>query len=85
MADPGPARLPRPKLPKPPMFTGEGEDLEPDKLKRWLGTVKNYLAISGLNDDSPGVADCYGAYTEGKANNEYQTVDREVENLDLTQ
>jgi len=34
MADPGPARLPPPKLPKPPMFSGEGEDLKPDKHKR---------------------------------------------------
>ena len=44
MADPGPARLPPPKLLKPPMFSGEGEDLKPDKLKRWLRTVKKQLA-----------------------------------------
>jgi len=57
MADPGPARLPPPKAPKPPFLSGEGEDLKPDKLRRWLRTVKKYLARSGLNDDSPGVAD----------------------------
>jgi len=67
------------------MFSGEGEDLKPDKLKRWLRTVKKHLARSGLNDDSPGVADYYGAYTDGKANNAYQTLDREVEDLTLAQ
>jgi len=85
MADPGPARLPPPKLPKLPMFSGEGEDLKLDKLKRSLRTVKKYLARSGLNDDSPGVADYYGTYTEGKAINAYQMLDREVEDLSLAQ
>jgi len=85
MADPGTARLPPPKLPKPPMFSGEGEDLKPDKNKRWLRIVKKHLARSGLNDDSPVVADYYGAYTDGKANNAYQTLDRAVEDLTLAQ
>jgi len=85
MADPGPARLPPPKLPKPPMFSGKEEDLKPDKLKRWLRTVKKHLARSGLNNDSPGVADYYSAYTDGKANNAYQTLDKEVEDLTLAQ
>jgi len=85
MADPGPARLPPPKLPKPPMFSGEGEDLKPDKLKRWRRRVKKHLARSGLNDNSPGVADYSSAYTDGKANNAYQTLDREVEDLTLAQ
>jgi len=82
---PGPARLPLPKPPKPPFFSGEGEDLKPDKLKRWLRTVKKYLARSGLNDDTPGVADYYGFYTEGKANNAFQRLDTEQENLTLPQ
>jgi len=85
MADPGPARLPPSKLPKPPFFSGEGEDLKPDKLKRWFRTVKKYLARSGLNDDTPGVADYYGFYTEGEANNTFQTLDTEEENLSLPQ
>jgi len=67
------------------MFSGEREDLKPDKLKQWLRTVKKHLGRSGLNDDSPGVADYYGAYTEGKANNAYQTLYREVEDLNLAQ
>jgi len=83
MADPGPARLPPPKVPKLPMFTGEGKELKPDKLKRWHRTVKKDLARSGLNDDSPGVADYYGFYSELKANNTFQTLDREEENLTL--
>jgi len=85
MADPGPARLPPPMVPKPPMFSGEGEDLKPDKLQRWLRTVMKYLARSGLNDDSPGVVDYYGFYTEGKTTNAFQTLDREEENLTLPQ
>jgi len=85
MADPGPARLPSPKPPKPPFFSGEGEDLKPDKLKRLLRTVKKYLARCGLNDDSPGVAEYYGFYTEGKANNAFQTIDTEEEKLTLPQ
>ena len=31
------------------------------------------------------MADYYGAYTDGKANNAYQTLDREVEDLTLAQ
>jgi len=85
MAHPGPARLPPPKPPKPPFFSGEGEDLKPDKLKRWLRTVKKCLARSGLNDNTPGVADNYGFYTEGKANNGFQTLDTDEENLTLPQ
>jgi len=67
------------------MFGGEGEDLKPDKHKHWLRTVKKPLARSGLNDDSPGVADYYGADTDGKANNAYQTLDRAAEDLTLPQ
>jgi len=67
------------------MFSGEGEALKPDKLKRWLRTVKKHLARSGLNHDSPGVADYYGAYTESKTNNSYQKLYREVEDLSLAQ
>jgi len=61
MAEPGPARLPLPRILELHMFSGEGEDLKSDKLKRWLRTVKKYLVRSGLNDDSPRVADNYGA------------------------
>jgi len=67
------------------MFSGEREDLKPDKLKRWPRTVKKHLARSGLNDNCPGVADYYLAYTDGKANDAYQTLDREGEDLTLAQ
>jgi len=43
------------------------------------------MARSGLNDDSAGVAEYYGFYTEGKANNAFQTLDTEEENLTLPQ
>jgi len=85
MAAPGPARLPPPKPPKPPFFRGEGEDVKPDKLKRWLRTVKKYIARSGLNVDTPGVADYYAFYRAGKANNAFQTLVTEEENLTLRQ
>jgi len=85
MAEPGPTRLPPPKVPKPPMCSGEGEDLKPDKLKAWLRTVMKDLARSGLNDNSPGVADHYGFYREGKASKAFQMLDREQENLTLPQ
>jgi len=67
------------------MLSGEEEDLKPDKLKRSARRVKKYLARWGLNDDSPQVVDYYGAYTEGKANNAYQMLGREVEDLSLAQ
>ena len=65
------------------MVSCEGEDRKAGKLKRWLRTVKKHLVRSGLNDDSPGVADYYGAYTEGNANNAYQTLDRKIDDLSL--
>jgi len=67
------------------MFCGKGENLHYDKLKRWLRTVKKHLERSGLNNDSSEVADYYGAYTEGKANKAYQTLDSEEDNLSLAQ
>jgi len=42
-----------------------------------------HLGLSGLNDDTPGVLDHYGFYTEGKANNAFQILDTEEENLTL--
>jgi len=48
------------------MFPAEGDVRKPDKLKPWLRTVKKHVAQYGLNDDSPGVADYYGVYPEGK-------------------
>jgi len=48
-------------------------------------TVKKYLARSGLNDDSPGVADYSGFYREGRASEAFQTIDTEEENLTLPQ
>jgi len=82
---PRPSQVASSRGPKLPMFGGEGQDLKPDILKRWLRTVKKHLPRSGLNDDSPGVVDYYGAFTDGKANNAYQTLDREVEDLTLAQ
>jgi len=67
------------------MFSGEGDDLKPVKLKRWLRAVQKYLARSGLNDDSPEVGDYYGFSTEGNANNACQTLDTKEENLMLPQ
>jgi len=38
-----------------------------------------------VNDDSPRVADYYGFYKEGKANNAFLTLDTEEENLTVPQ
>ena len=67
------------------MLSSEGEDLKPVKLKQELRTVKKYLARLGLNNDSSGVVDYYGFYTGGKANNAFQTIEREEVNLTLPQ
>jgi len=77
MADTGPARLLPRKVPRPRIFSCEGEDIKLDKVKIWVRTVKKYLVRSVLNPDSIGVADHYGFYREGKANNTFQTLDRE--------
>jgi len=77
--------LPPHILPKPPISGCEGEDLKADKLNGWLRHVEKHLARSGLNDDSPGVGDYHGAYTKAMAKNAYQTLDREVEDLNLAQ
>ena len=85
MADPGPARLPLPKPAKLPIFSGEGEDLKPNKLQRWFKTMRKTLSKSGITDDTPDVADWYGMYTEGAAQSAFQTLDDEFDNLTLDQ
>lgn len=44
-----------------------------------------YLARSEPTHESPGVADYYGIYREGKAKNALQTLDTEEENITLVQ
>ena len=85
MAEPGPARLSPPKPPKLPKFSGEGEDLKPNKLQRWFKTRRKTVAKSGITDDTLEVADWYGMYTEGAAQSAFQTLDDEYDNLTLDQ
>ena len=69
--DAGPSRRPKIKLSQPAKFSGEGDDLKPDKLKRWFWEVKKYLSKHDVNDDIEDVVDYYGAFTEERAHNAY--------------
>ena len=62
--DAGPSRRPKIKLPQPAKFSGAGDNLKPDKLKRWFREVKKYLSKDDVNDDKEDVVDYYGALTE---------------------
>ena len=56
------------------MFSGEGDDLKPDRLKRWFWEVKKYLSKHDVDDDRENVVDYYGAFTEDRAHNAYLTL-----------
>ena len=62
------------KLPQPAKFSGEGDDLKPDKLKRWFREVRKYLSNNDVNDDTEDVVDHYDAFTEKSAHNAYLTL-----------
>ena len=62
--DAGPSRRQKIKLLQPAKFSGEGNDLKPDKLKRWFREVKKYVSKHDINDDREDVVDYYGAFTE---------------------
>ena len=72
--DSGPSRKPKIKLPQPAKFSGEGDDLKPDRLKRWFREVKKYLSKHDVDDDTEDVVDYYGAFTEDRAHNAYLTL-----------
>jgi len=73
MADPTP-RIPRPKIPAPDKFSGEGDDLKPDKLKRWFLAVERYLSRHQITpENTPDIVDWYGGLTEGRAQGTYLT------------
>ena len=69
--DAGPSRRPKIKLPQPAKFSGEGDDLKPDKLKRWFREVKKYLSKHHVNDDTEDMVDYYGPFIEERAHNAY--------------
>ena len=62
------------KIPKPPMFSGEGTDLKPEALTRWLREVKMYLTLYDINDDNPKIATYHALYLTGKAKEVYFTL-----------
>ena len=72
--DAGPSRRPKLKLPQTAKFSGEGDDLKPDKLKRWFWEVKKYLSKHDVNDDTEDMVDYYGPFTEEQAHNAYLTL-----------
>ena len=59
---------------QPAKFSGEGDDLKPDKLKQWFREVKKYLSKHDVNDDTEDEVDYYGAFTEERAYNAYLTL-----------
>ena len=61
-------------MPQPAKFSPEGNDLKPDKLKRWFLEVKKYLSKHDINDNTEDVVDYYGAFTEERAHNVYLTL-----------
>ena len=77
--DAGPSRRQKIKLLQPAKFSGEGNDLKPDKLKRWFREVKKYLSKYDINDDTEDVVDYYGAFTEERVYNAYLTLLDEYE------
>ena len=77
--DAGPSRRLKIKLPQPAKFSGEGDDLKPEKLKRWFWRVKKYLSKHDINDDTEDVVDYYRAFKEEPAHNAYLTLLDEYE------
>ena len=82
--DAGPPRRPKIKVPQPAKFSGEGNDLKPDKLKRWFREVKKYLSKHDVNNDTEDVVDYYGAFTEERAHNAYLTLLDEYDEVSPT-
>jgi len=74
MADPPPARIPPPKIPAPAKFSGEGDDLKPDKLKRGLLSVEPYISRHRMTEaNTPDIVVWYGGLTEGRAEGAFLT------------
>jgi len=74
MADPPPTRIPPRKIPAPAKFSGKGDDLKLDKLKRWLLSVERYLSRHHMTEaNTPDIVDWYGGLTEGRAEGAFLT------------
>ena len=69
-----PSRPRKLKIPTSSIFTGEGEDLKPNRLNRWYREVKLYLKTFDINDDHDEVVEYYEAYTEKQAKDAYMTL-----------
>ena len=82
--DARPSRRPKIKLPQPATFSGEGDGLKPDKLKRWFREVRKYLSKHDVNNDIEDVVDNYGAFTEERAHNAYLTLLDEYDEVSPT-
>ena len=80
----GLSRRPKIKLPQPAEFSGEGDDLKPDKLKGWFREVRKYLSKHDVTDDTEDVVDYYCAFTEERAHNAYLTLLDEYDEVSPT-
>ena len=80
MADPPPPRIPPSKIPAPAKFSGEGDDLKPDKLERWLPPVERYISRYHMTEaNTPEIVDWYGGLTEGRAEGAFLTFMKDKE------
>jgi len=80
MADPPAARILPPKIPAPAKFSGEGDDIKSDKLKRWLLPVEQYLSRHRMTEaNTPDIVDWYGGLTESRAEGAFLTFMKEGE------
>jgi len=62
------------------MFSGEGDDLKPDKLKQWLLSVERYLSRQHMTEaNTPDIVDWYGGLTEGRAEGVFLTLMKDRE------
>ena len=62
------------KIPKPPMFSGEGADLKPEAFTRWTREVRMYLLLHDINNNNAKIATYYALYLTGKAKEVYFTL-----------
>lgn len=64
-----PYRKSRIKLTQPAMFSREGDDLMPYKLKSWFRELKKYLSKHDVDNDTENVVEFSGAVTEDRVHN----------------
>ncbi|PWW70079.1 hypothetical protein C7212DRAFT_349032, partial [Tuber magnatum] len=62
---------PKIKLPLPPSFSGEKNDLKPAVFDRWVITTSQYLALHGVDKTKKESGAYFGSFCTGKAEETY--------------